>query len=55
MSLIFIILLYVLGVIVSLYIIYLIIRTAVNHGTKDALKQTEYYLEIIAKHYHEKE
>ena len=54
MSLVFIILLYVLGVIILLYISYWIIRTAVNHGTKDALKQSEYYLEVIAKHYHEK-
>ena len=50
-----IILIYILGVIFSLYITYLVIRYALRQGTKDALKQSEYYLEIIAKHYHDKD
>lgn len=54
MSFILLIALYILGFIVSAYILYWIIRLAVNHGTKDALKQNEYYLEIIAKYYHDK-
>lgn len=54
MNSIIIILIYILGVIFSLYITYLVIRYAVRQGTKDALKQSEYYLEIIAKHYHDK-
>lgn len=33
---------------------YFITRMAVKNGTKDALRQSEYYLEIIAKYFHEK-
>lgn len=38
----------------SLSISYYMIKAAVKSGTKEALKQTEYYLEIIAKDFHDK-
>ena len=44
---------YLLIVLFALAINYFIIRIAVKNATKEALKQSEYYLEIIAKYYHE--
>lgn len=40
---------------IVVYINYLIIKTAVEKGTKDALQQSEYYLEIITKEYFERQ
>lgn len=44
---------YALLLILAIAINYFVTRMAVKNGTKDALKQAEYYLEIIAKHFHD--
>ncbi|WP_394265272.1 hypothetical protein [Bergeyella zoohelcum] len=45
----------VIAFLILVFINYLIIRTAVEKGTKYALQQSEYYLEIIAKEYFERQ
>lgn len=45
---------FLIGITVGTWLLYTLIKAAARNGTKEALKQSEYYLESIAKHYHEK-